>query len=34
LGREVGAWIRCSCSWIQLVVGVRFYEKEVVVALS
>jgi hypothetical protein len=30
----VGAQVQCSCSWIQFVVGVCFYEEEVVVALS
>jgi len=34
LGREVGAWVRCSCSWVQFVVGVCFYEEKVVVARS
>jgi hypothetical protein len=35
LQREVSAWVRCSCPWIQFVpVDVRFYENEVVVVLS
>lgn len=35
LGREMGAWVWCSCSWIRFVpggVGVCFYEKEVVLS--
>jgi hypothetical protein len=41
LGREVGAWDRCSCPWIQCVpggvvsfLGVRSCEKMAVVAPS
>jgi hypothetical protein len=35
LGREVCAWVRCSRPWVLGgVVGVRFYEEEVVVVLS
>jgi hypothetical protein len=37
MGRDVGAWVRCWYSGMQSVpggvVGVRFYEKEVVAAL-
>lgn len=33
-GREMGAWVWCSCPWIQFVPGgVRFYEKRAVVVL-
>jgi hypothetical protein len=35
LGREVGAWVRCSCPWIQFVpggvVGGHFSKRAVVV---